>query len=376
MPILTGASYSVAINGLKVRNSASTSGGIITSLNKGSNIQVVTGGWNYANVDGYYWAKITLGNGIAGYVAQGDSTGPYLSAISAGSGSNVTGFPASYQPYLKTLRAKYPNWTFIPLNTGLDWATAVSNELGEKSAVPAPTTGWVAAASSSMIAQPLAWVESGTWYRASRAAVEYYMNPCNFLSETGIFQFEQLSFNPTLHTAAGIQALIAGTFMAGNGPVTYVDRNGVTQILNAPDASVEAESSTITRTGAWTTAAGAVFSGGATARVQSPGAEMTFKVTGNKVTFVGAKNAGMGSFSVYVDGATTPVATISNAASTLSYQVTLGSVTFTQGTHTILLRTTSSALVHIDRIDVYGSPASVAPVLSLTASSTVSDSIF
>ncbi|MCL2881538.1 MAG: SH3 domain-containing protein, partial [Coriobacteriia bacterium] len=233
MPALAGTPYTVSAASLSIRNAASTSGAIITSLSRGANVQVVT--WNYAtNVGGYNWAKVTLGNGITGYAAQGDSSGAYLTAISGGTGSDVAGFPASYQPYLKALRAKYPNWTIKPLNTGLDWNTAVSNEQGGKSAVPAPATGWVAAASSPMIAQPPTWVESGTWYRASQAAVAYYMDPRNALSPSGIFEFEQLSYNSSIQTEAGIQKLLTGTFMAGNNPVTYVNTSGVTQTMGVP----------------------------------------------------------------------------------------------------------------------------------------------
>jgi len=356
MPTLVGTPYTVSISGLNIRNVASTSGSIITSLNKGANVQVIT--WNYAtNVGGYNWAKITLGNGITGYAAQGDSSGAWLTAISGGSGSDIAGFPASYQPYLKALRAKYPSWTFKPLNTNLDWNTALSNEQGGKSAVPAPATGWVAATSSPMIAQPPAWVESGTWYRASQAAVAYYMDPRNALSPTGVFEFEQLSYNSSIHTVAGVQKLLTGTFMAGNNPVTYVDTSGVTRTLGA---SAESNSATINKTGSWTMPASSLFSGGYTERSTVPGSEMTFKVTGTSVDFIGAKNVGLGSFAVYVDGASTPAATISNAGSALAYQVKLGSVSFSQGTHTIRVRTTTTALVDIDRIDVYGSPASVA----------------
>ena len=38
------------------------------------------------------------------------------------------GFPESYIPYLTALHNKYPNWVFEPLDTGLDWQTAVNGE--------------------------------------------------------------------------------------------------------------------------------------------------------------------------------------------------------------------------------------------------------
>ncbi len=232
MPTLAGTPYTVAIGGLKVRSAATTSAGIITSLSLGSNVQVRK--WNYAtNVNGYNWAQVTLGNGITGYVAQGDSSSSWLNPLS-GSAGTFSDFPVSYRPYLQALQAKYPQWVFRPLNTGLNWSTVVSNELGAKSAVPAPTTGWVSASASPMIAQPLAWVESGTWYQASRAAVEYYLDPRNGLSPVGVFQFELLSFDATHQNAIGLAALLSGTFMAGSTPVTYIDTSGKLQTLTGP----------------------------------------------------------------------------------------------------------------------------------------------
>ena len=238
MPTLAGTPYTVTTATLNIRNTASTSGTIITTLTRGANVQVVSGGWNYTTSGGYTWAKITLSNGITGYAAQGDSSGAYLSAISGGSGT-ISGFPDSYQPYLSALKAKYTNWSFIPLNTGLDWNTAVSNELGSKSAVPTST--------SPMAVQPAVSVESG-WYQASQAAVAYYMDPRNALSSTGIFEFELLSFNSALHTQAGVQALLTGTFMAGTSPVTYVDTNGVTQTLGVVAPAVPASAPTNVKT--------------------------------------------------------------------------------------------------------------------------------
>ena len=42
--------------------------------------------------------------------------------------ASISGFPESYKPYLRQLHATYPNWTFQPFNTGIDFGTAVDNE--------------------------------------------------------------------------------------------------------------------------------------------------------------------------------------------------------------------------------------------------------
>ena len=55
-------------------------------------------------------------------------------------------------------------------------------------------------------------------------AVEYYMDPRNFLNEEGIFQFEKLSFTDAV-TIADVENVLKGTFMA-EGKITYYTAEG------------------------------------------------------------------------------------------------------------------------------------------------------
>ncbi|MCM1414502.1 MAG: Ig-like domain-containing protein [bacterium] len=131
---------------------------------------------------------------------------PYAAAASA---SDVSAFPASYQAALNSLKSAHPNWTFVPMKTGLDFNTSVSKEMGVKSLIQKTNdntaNGWVGASCPS---------ESG-WYYATQLAVAYHMDPRNFLTETYIFQFEQLTFNASYHTEDAVQTFLNGTFMKG-----------------------------------------------------------------------------------------------------------------------------------------------------------------
>lgn len=49
------------------------------------------------------------------------------------------------------------------------------------------------------------------WVNASRQAVEYTMDPRNFLNEVRVFQFEKLSYDPAVHTKAGVEKILYGT---------------------------------------------------------------------------------------------------------------------------------------------------------------------
>lgn len=136
----------------------------------------------------------------------------YSTATNSTDTSDIDAFPAMYQESLKALKTQHPTWTFVPMNTDLDFDTTVNNELGVKSLIQNTknnaSKGWVGDPCPS---------ESG-WYYATKPAIAYYMNPCNFLTETYIFQFEQLTFNSTYHNVAAIQTFLNNTFMKGNIP--------------------------------------------------------------------------------------------------------------------------------------------------------------
>ncbi|MBO5208746.1 MAG: Ig-like domain-containing protein [Lachnospiraceae bacterium] len=137
-----------------------------------------------------------------------------IGGISAYSTSyeDVEAFPAGYQSALLKLKETHPNWIFVPLNTKLDFNTVVSKQMGERSLIQKTSSnsskGWVGASCPS---------ESG-WYYATEDAVAYYLNPCNFLTETYIFQFEQLTFNSSYHSEAAVQSFLNSTFMKGTIP--------------------------------------------------------------------------------------------------------------------------------------------------------------
>lgn len=123
--------------------------------------------------------------------------------------SDINAFPGSYQGALRSLKSEHPNWTFVPMKTGLDFNTSVSKEMGVKSLIQKTTNnsskGWVGEACPS----------EGGWYYATQPAVAYHMDPRNFLTETSIFQFEQLTFNASYHTVEAVQNFLNGTFMKG-----------------------------------------------------------------------------------------------------------------------------------------------------------------
>ena len=141
--------------------------------------------------------------------------------------NSIAGFPESYKPYLRELHEKYPGWVFEAFDTGLDWDTVIDNEFGVKNLI-----------SDSAASENLKSKEAGHYNQetgkyiqkdggfvvANRLAVEYYMDPRNFLNEEGIFQFEKLTFSDAV-TIEDVQNVLKGTFMA-EGKITYYTAEG------------------------------------------------------------------------------------------------------------------------------------------------------
>ena len=70
-------------------------------------------------------------------------------------------------------------------------------------------------------------VEGSNWYQAHGQVVSYHIDPRNFLTESGIFQFEELTYNSNVHTLKGIQSILKGSFMDG-AKITTTDGRSIT----------------------------------------------------------------------------------------------------------------------------------------------------
>ena len=141
--------------------------------------------------------------GAAVMLAEENATGVYV---------DIEQFPESYRPALQALKQKHPNWTFVRQNTGLDFQTAVNNELqGGKSLVYKSYGDYCKEGQ-----------HSPNWYFASEDVLKLYMDPRNSLQENAIFQFEQLTYNASYHTEEAVKNFLEGTFMnsSQNAPET------------------------------------------------------------------------------------------------------------------------------------------------------------
>ncbi len=210
----------------EVRESASAEAGTIATVESGQTVEIqnVEVDENY-NI--WYHVAFYLGeNSYNGYVEenylavsdeaflswQSKYKAPGIALMGLESGyADVEQFPASYQNALYELKRKHPGWTFVKMNTGLDWNTVIANERkGEKNCV--------------YRISPASWKDTEAktagsgWYTATEGVIKYYMDPRNFLTDPYIFQFEQLTYNASYHTESAVQTILNSSFMSGEIP--------------------------------------------------------------------------------------------------------------------------------------------------------------
>ena len=123
--------------------------------------------------------------------------------------SGIGNFPDSYQKKLAYLKYLHPNWEFKAYYTGIDWNELTSTEAENRCMVNTIHKG--------NILDPAVLCKCGTmgdygYYCASRLAVNYYLDPRNFMSETMVFQFLDLASTEGVSREV-VARTVAGTYL-------------------------------------------------------------------------------------------------------------------------------------------------------------------
>ncbi len=129
-----------------------------------------------------------------------------VKAVSQYTRTGVEAFPESYKEDLRKLQSTYKNWTFTAYYTGINWQDFINGECSpiNKNTIPDSNPLYVA---------PGGYQTDPGFWCASRGAIEYYADPRNFLSDTGIFQFMEMSYNRNIHNKQGVENILKGSFM-------------------------------------------------------------------------------------------------------------------------------------------------------------------
>lgn len=142
--------------------------------------------------------------------------------------SGIENFPETYKPYLSEIVKKHPNWNFVAMYTNLDWNYVISKE--NKFGVNLVPKNYSDAWKNTNENEYNIEVDNG-WVDSSKRAVEYCMDPRNFLNEIRIFQFEELSYNEYSNSLNGIEKILYGTEFYEK-TVSYLNSNGNTISTN------------------------------------------------------------------------------------------------------------------------------------------------
>ncbi|MEG2775021.1 MAG: cadherin-like beta sandwich domain-containing protein, partial [Acetivibrio sp.] len=110
--------------------------------------------------------------------------------------------------------------------TGLDWNTVIEKETkaGLNLISKNKINGWKSYEPGAYNFSTDSFIvfDGTTWVTASKDAVEYYMDPRNFLTQNSIFQFEALEYQPEYQIQSGVESILKNTPMY-NMSFNYID---------------------------------------------------------------------------------------------------------------------------------------------------------
>lgn len=156
---------------------------------------------------------------------------------------NTEGFPEDYKGALRLLHKQYPLWQFKANHTGLEWNVVIKGEavVGKNLITNAKADAWKSFEKGAYNWETDKFIpfDSTTWVTASKEAIEYYMDPRNFLTTDGIFQFEELSFSQSHQNVQGVESILKGTPLS-NAAYSYTDRLGENQTLTYGETFIKA----------------------------------------------------------------------------------------------------------------------------------------
>ncbi len=132
------------------------------------------------------------------------------------------GFPDSFKPYLRVLKAEHPKWVFKAYDVGCTWKTAVDKENAKPGLNVIDTSlpkSWRSKDSDCYNAKTGVWSRyDGRWYSAHTDVIRYYMDPRNFLNDDEIYQFLTHKYNAETQNVETVKAVVKGTFMETRKP--------------------------------------------------------------------------------------------------------------------------------------------------------------
>lgn len=129
------------------------------------------------------------------------------------------GFPDTYKDKLKTLHKAHPNWVFVGIKTRSSWSTILTFQYGGAKrnlyqSTSTSTQGYLSTDDGyyDWYTDKFTPKEGSTWYKANKETIAYFMDPRNFLNESGIFMFEDLNYYSSYQTSDAVKAVLYTDF--------------------------------------------------------------------------------------------------------------------------------------------------------------------
>lgn len=219
-------------NSLNVRSGPGTTYDKIGSVTDGQVIRII--GEENAT-DGTIWYQIKYGDEIgyvsSVYIINIRDVVEYTEDVDFEAYLNTQGFPESYKDALRVLHAQYPKWVFVADHLDYEWSEALHNQanvIGRSLIAKDSISSWKSLDTKSYNWNTGQWYtfDGGKWCAASEELVAYYMDPRNFLNETYIWMFEQLSYQSDFQTIDKLDMILKGTFMEAGVNVVKNDETG------------------------------------------------------------------------------------------------------------------------------------------------------
>ncbi len=231
---------------LNVRKKAKTTSKALIKIPKKTEATILS----IKKSSGKYWYKIKVS--YSGKTKTGYVLGDYIDintpnkedipkeedtqinlATDADFATQLAAFPEGYKAAISALKETYPNWSFVAIDTGLDWNEAVKAEsvVGRNVIQSNYPNGIASLAPLSYLSKAEGAYDITTnkykvfdgynWYSAAPEVIAYYMDPRNFINDTDIFQFETLSYDES-QSGTVVESILKDTFMNGNYSVTDI----------------------------------------------------------------------------------------------------------------------------------------------------------
>lgn len=218
-----GANSFKPANDTGLYKEASTKNKLVTMSN-GASVTILSEKYDSS---GTRWTKVTTSAGKTGYTKATINSQSYSKTISAkvndddvnirdgagtSSGISVLGSASKNDKVTVVLTAldkSGKTWYKIKRSSGFgyiisDYVT-LDNEAADLSALKG--SGNVSSTGSGKYIPK----DGSTWFNAHKNAIAYYMDPRNFLDETRIFMFEDLSYNESSQDLSVVTSVLSGT---------------------------------------------------------------------------------------------------------------------------------------------------------------------